>query len=185
MSPLSISQSLQRWRVPLGFLVAALYFLFAQPTGSSIAEGGGIALMGVLWRAWASGTIRKNASLAEGGPYAWSRNPLYFGSFLIAAGFGLASHQLAVLFGIVVFFLAVYYPVMKREEHHLRDLFPDSFDGYAKKVPLFLPWKGPVGSGRGESFAWSQYWRHREYNALLGFCGAVASLFLVKYLRGH
>ena len=38
---------------------------------------------------WAAGTIRKNRVLTTHGPYAFTRNPLYFGSFIIGIGFGV------------------------------------------------------------------------------------------------
>lgn len=185
MSRSSISPLLRRWRVPFSFGAALFYFILARPTTRSILVGSALALVGIGWRAWAAGTVRKDSALAIDGPYGFSRNPLYFGSVLIAIGFALASHRVALFCGIFVFFLAIYWPVMREEERHLRELFGDAFEDYARRVPLFLPWKVMSGRGRGEGrFTWNQYWRNREYNAVLGFCGAVALLFLIKYLRG-
>jgi hypothetical protein len=50
-------------------------------------------------RALASGTVKKNRELSVTGPYAYTRNPLYLGSMLIAAGFAVAllSWPLALL----------------------------------------------------------------------------------------
>ena len=184
MSRLSVGPQLVRWRVPLGFLAAILYFFLARPTPLSISLGAAVALVGVGWRAWASGMIRKDAALALDGPYRLSRNPLYFGSFLIAVGFAWAGHRVALFVGIVAFFLAIYWPVMRREEKHLQDLFGDAFSAYARDVPLFVPWKGSPHRHRGQvPFTWGQYWRNREYNVFLGFCGAVALLILIKYVR--
>jgi protein-S-isoprenylcysteine O-methyltransferase Ste14 len=185
MTRFSVGRRLARWRVPLGFLVAMFYFLLARPTLASILAGSIVAFAGVGWRAWASGLLRKNATLAVEGPYRLSRNPLYFGSFLIALGFAWASHSAALFLGIMIFFVGVYWPVMRQEEEHLHAVFGEEFRVYSREVPLFLPWKGPSQRGRGQhSFTWGQYRRNREYNALLGFCGAVAGLFLIKYLRG-
>ncbi|MBZ5551177.1 MAG: isoprenylcysteine carboxylmethyltransferase family protein [Acidobacteriia bacterium] len=185
MSRPSFGRRLARWRVPLGFMVAIVYFVLARPTLLSISSGAPVALFGVGWRAWASGLIRKNATLARDGPYGLSRNPLYFGSFLIALGFAWAAHRVILMLGIVLFFLAIYWPVMRQEEEHLKGLFGDAFSAYAREVPLFLPWRGKSRRGEGQvSFSWGLYWRNREYNVLLGFCSAVALLFLIKYLRG-
>jgi protein-S-isoprenylcysteine O-methyltransferase Ste14 len=185
MSRLSLGPRLARWRVPLGFLVAILYLILARPTLLSISSGAAVALVGVGWRAWASGMIRKDTALALDGPYGFSRNPLYFGSFLIAMGFAWAGHRTALFLGIMLFFLGIYWPVMRQEEEHLQALFGDAFTAYARKVPLFLPWKGSTRQGKGQvPFTWRQYWRNREYNVFLGFCSAVALLFLIKYLRG-
>ncbi|MBZ5534668.1 MAG: isoprenylcysteine carboxylmethyltransferase family protein [Acidobacteriia bacterium] len=185
MSQPSFSHRMARWRVPLGFLAAIVYFVLARPAVQSIGIGAAVALVGVGWRAWASGMIRKDAALARDGPYGLSRNPLYFGSFLIAVGFAWAGHRAALFVGIVLFFLAIYWPVMRREEEHLEALFGDTFTAYAREVPLFLPWKGSSRRGKEKvPFTWRQYWRNREYNVLLGFCSAVALLFFIKYLRG-
>ena len=77
---------LSRLRVPLGFLVAIVFVVFSKPTWLTIAAGFPVALAGVALRAWASGHLRKNSALATGGPYAYTRNPLYFGSFLMVIG---------------------------------------------------------------------------------------------------
>src|SRR5258708_9886037 len=74
---------MQRWRVPLGFLCAAVFFLLSRPRPLTLAIGGAIALPGLALRAWATGHLRKNDALAVTGPYAYTRNPLYLGSFLI------------------------------------------------------------------------------------------------------
>ena len=86
-------------------------------------------LIGLLLRAWATGHVEKNIRLAESGPYAYVRNPLYLGTLLVAAGFVIASRRwsLAVLFGAV--FLLIYFPAIELEEQHLRKLFP-SFAAY-------------------------------------------------------
>src|SRR5437870_3209682 len=82
---------LQRIRVPLGFAFAILFLVFAKPTMLSIACGGGIAFIGVAIRAWSSGHIRKAKELAVSGPYAYTRNPLYVGSFILGVVFTVAT----------------------------------------------------------------------------------------------
>jgi len=78
---LTYSEVAKRLRLPLGFILGISYLIFARPTPLTLAVGGGIALIGVIVRAWASGHISKNERLATTGPYAHTRNPLYFGSF--------------------------------------------------------------------------------------------------------
>src|SRR5437588_11900332 len=82
---------MQRWRVPLGFACAGLFLLLAKPMPLTLAAGGAVALAGLALRAWASGHIRKNARLAVSGPYAYTRNPLYLGSFILGLGFTIAA----------------------------------------------------------------------------------------------
>ena len=102
----------QRWqkvarriRVPLGFLTAAVYLVEVvrrAPHPTAIAWSLLLVLPGLALRALASGTVKKNQELTVSGPYAYTRNPLYLGSTLIAAGFAVAllSWPLALLSSI-------------------------------------------------------------------------------------
>src|SRR5689334_15060985 len=119
---------IQRWRVPLGFLCAIVFILFSRPTPLALVGGAVISVVGLGLRAWASGHIRKNSKLAISGPYAYTRNPLYLGSFLLGLGFTLASGRwlLAVIFGLL--FLGIYFPVMRVEASTLGELFGQQYD---------------------------------------------------------
>src|SRR5215470_18093942 len=90
----SWSRIATRLRVPLGFAFAAAYLWFARPAWAWIAAGSVFVLAGLAVRAAAAGHIRKNTEITMTGPYRYTRNPLYFGSTLIAAGFLLASRNL-------------------------------------------------------------------------------------------
>src|ERR1051326_1923794 len=113
-----------RSRVPLGFLFAILYLLLARPTWASLLAGTAIAALGIVLRALASGHIRKNAELATTGPYAYTRNPLYLGSVLIALGFIVAARNVWIGIGALAMFVFIYVPVIKAEEDYLRSAFP-------------------------------------------------------------
>ena len=83
----------RRIRVPLGFLTAALYlFELARHAPVPAAEAWSLFLVlpGLWLRAYASGYVKKNRELTTTGPYAHTRNPLYLGSILMAAGFAVA-----------------------------------------------------------------------------------------------
>jgi len=167
------TQVIRRLRVPFGFLLGGLYLAFARPTPGSLLVGGVIAFCGVLVRAWAAGHIVKNDRLATTGPYAHTRNPLYFGSFLIAAGFAIAAHW-SLLLLVVAFFALVYGPTIRSEREFVRSRFPDAYDDYARNVPAFVPrpapWRGGAAAGEaGGSFSPALYMRHREWQAGLVF----------------
>src|SRR5271165_3598460 len=115
----------RRIRVPLGFLFAVFYFWRARPDWLSLALGGAVATLGVFLRAMASGHVKKNEELATTGPYAYSRNPLYLGSIIIAIGFTIAARDLWVAIGIVTLFVVIYVPVIRSEEAFLRQQFPE------------------------------------------------------------
>jgi len=174
---LSYSLLAKRLRLPLGFLLAGLYLYFT-PTPSTtpltFGVGAGIALVGVLIRAWASGHIVKNDRLATTGPYAHTRNPLYFGSFLIGAGFAIVAHW-SLLLLVVAFWALIYAPTMEREKANIRRRFPDEYAEYERNVPAFVPRPSPWrGRGEGPSpFSSALYVKHSEWKAALGYAAAV------------
>ena len=176
---------IQRWRVPLGFLCAALFILFARPRPSTLVAGAAVSLVGVLLRAWASGHIRKNDALAVSGPYAYTRNPLYLGSFILGLGFTIGAGRwwLGILFAAL--FLGIYLPVMRVESATLAQLFGESYQVYSGKVPLFLPRVTPFRSGATRvNFDSGLYLRYREYRAALGLLIAWGVLvFKAYYLK--
>lgn len=180
---MSYSLLAKRLRLPLGFALAIGYLLFARPTPLLLGTGAVIALVGVLLRAWASGHIMKNDRLATSGPYAFTRNPLYFGSFLIACGFALAAHW-ALLGLVALFFALIYVPTMQRERANISQRFPEAYAEYAAHVPAFFPrltpWRRPGEEPGG--FSRALYMKHGEWKAALGYAGAVA--FLALRLRG-
>ena len=177
----------QRWRVPLGFLCAAVFIALARPQALTLAVGGGVALLGLALRAWSAGHIRKNAQLATTGPYAYTRNPLYLGSFFLGIGFTVAAGRPLLLGAtFAALFLGIYLPVMRVEAATLAPLFGDAYARYARAVPLFFPRLTPYRAGdvaRHEAkFDASLYMRYREYRAALGLLIAWGVLALKALL---
>jgi len=171
--------ALQRLRVPIGFVTAILFIVFSRPNWRSLAVGFPVALAGALIRAWASGHLRKNAELATSGPYAHTRNPLYFGSFVMAVGCAIAGGSWLMGAWLVLCFLAVYWPVMQAEAAHMRTLFGDAYARWSAEVPLLLPRLTPYRGGQARGFDLNQYLRHREYRALIGL-GIVLGMLIMK-----
>lgn len=171
------AERMRRLRLPLGFALAALYLVFARPTALGLITGALIALAGVVVRGWASGHIEKNDRLATRGPYAHTRNPLYFGSFLIAAGFAIAAHW-ALLLVVIAFFALIYIPTMERERANISGRFPDDYGRYADNVPAFFPRPIPWRQARpsADRFRWSLYMKHGEWKAGITFLLAVGWL---------
>lgn len=171
---------LQRFRVPLGFLFAVVFVIFARPTPVLMIVGGVVAVLGLLIRAWASGHIRKTQTLAVSGPYAYTRNPLYLGSFLIGAGFTIASGVwwLALLF--IVLFLGIYFPVMNVESEDLTRIFGLEYEEYAGRVPLFFP-RLSAREKTATKFDFGLYLKYREYRAAIGLVTALGLLAAKMY----
>jgi protein-S-isoprenylcysteine O-methyltransferase Ste14 len=164
----------RRIRVPLGFLFAVFFLLRARPEWWSLAAGSVVALAGVWVRAISSGHVNKNEELATTGPYAYTRNPLYFGSIVIAVGFALAALRWEIALALVIIFTAIYIPVICDEERFLAAHFANYFE-YCARVPRLLP-RLSAGSDGNSRFSRELYWKHREYNALLGTLAVIAAL---------
>jgi len=160
------SRIARRIRVPLGFAFAVVYVWLARPTRMSLVVGALLLIPGLWLRALASGHVQKNEELTTSGPYAYTRNPLYLGSLILAAGFAVAARSTWIAGLAVLMFAAIYIPVITAEERFLRQAFPE-FKDYAQHVPRFLPRLTKWGDASGE-FSSALYWKHREYNALLG-----------------
>jgi protein-S-isoprenylcysteine O-methyltransferase Ste14 len=164
----------RRIRVPLGFAFTAFYLWLATPTAASMLLGSALIIPGLAIRALASGHVQKNEQLTTTGPYAYTRNPLYLGSLILAVGFAIAARNWWIGATLVLIFLAIYLPVIRGEESFLGEHFPE-FAEYARQVPRLLPRLTSFESGRG-AFSWDLYWKHREYNATLGAVAMLAVL---------
>ena len=173
--PKPYADAVARLRVPSGFVIVVVFGLFSHPTAGSLVAGAAVSALGLALRAWAAGCLAKNCELATGGPYAYTRNPLYIGTLLVAAGLTIAARNiwLGALFAAV--FLFVYLPVIQNEEQHLRRLFPD-YAEYASRVPALWPrWSA---ARKPNPFRASLYLKNQEYQAGAGFAAGMLFLFL-------
>ena len=172
--PLTWSRVARRIRVPLGFLFAAFYIWRAKPTWQAVWVGLALAGLGLLIRGLASGQVKKDRELTTTGPYTYVRNPLYLGSIIIGLGFVIAARDTWIAVALLLYFVAVYVPVIRAEQVYLRGEFP-GYAEYLRSVPSLLPrtlWFRGVTAG----FSGELYFRHREYNALLGTAAMLAVL---------
>jgi protein-S-isoprenylcysteine O-methyltransferase Ste14 len=181
----------KRWlrlRVPLGFAFAIWYLVIARPASTGLLIACAVlVLAGCLLRTWAAGYLFKGKRVAVGGPYAYVRNPLYLGSFILGVGFCLALYQRPLPYSVIFLWIAylvgygVVYPAKTRaEEGELAKNLGEPYVTYARQVPAFLPLRGHV-SGLGEQhFSWELFKRNREYQCWLG-CSAVLIFLFVRY----
>jgi protein-S-isoprenylcysteine O-methyltransferase Ste14 len=165
-----------RLRVPSGFLIVAVFAWFSHPDALSLQIGLPISLLGLALRAWAAGCLAKDRQLATGGPYAYTRNPLYLGTLVVAAGLSIAARSWGLGALFVGVFVLVYLPVIQNESEHLHRLFPD-YAAYAASVPLLLPRLTPFWGKNSNPFRYALYLRNQEYIAGAGF--AAGMLFLL------
>lgn len=169
----------------MGFVVAAAFLLLATPTWRTMLESLVLVIPGLWLRAYASGYVKKNAELTTTGPYAYTRNPLYLGSMLIAFGFAGAAGSWIIAVALALLFAVIYVPTIQGEETYLRQHFP-GFEEYARHVPRLLPrlTPGRVGGAGGGSFSAELWRRHREYNSLTG-AGAIYLALAVRVVSEH
>jgi protein-S-isoprenylcysteine O-methyltransferase Ste14 len=173
-------RSILRIRVPLGFLFSGAFLVFSRPTCASLVAGSLIGFVGLSLRAWAAGHIRKSRELAVSGPYAYTRNPLYLGSFILGVGFTVAAGVWWLVLLFLVLFAGIYWPVMSIEADDIGKLFGEEYGEYAASVPMFIPratpWKRTGTTWDGEL-----YLQCREYRAALGAVGVIIILAARAY----
>jgi protein-S-isoprenylcysteine O-methyltransferase Ste14 len=167
---MTVADFFARWRVRLSYPLAAIVLFFARPTPLSILLGALVGLVGLAIRALAAGYLHKQEVLTVTGPYAYTRNPLYLGSSLLALGAAIAMHSVISAILLLLYFSLVYSFVMRREENELRAKHGATFDSYAAAVSLFFPrLTPPPHAAPAATFSWAQYKKNHEYQAALGF----------------
>ena len=139
--------------------------LFGRPTAKSAALGVPIAFAGEALRCWAVGysgvTTRADhvvaPRLVTAGPYAHTRNPLYVGNFVTAAGFTLAftgafdaPRRTLVAAACLGTMIGVYAAIVPLEEAYLARTFGDAFRIYVAAVPRIVPSLEARGSQTGD-----------------------------------
>lgn len=174
-----------RNRVRLGYPLAMAVLFFARPQPRSILYGALVGLVGLALRAWAAGYLHKQEVLTVTGPYAYTRNPLYLGSAVLALGAAIATRSWISSLLLLVYFSVVYSIVIRREENELRPRHAEGFDRYAAVVPMFFPRLSPAhlsDSGAG-AFSTAQYKKNHEWQAAVGFLLLLVVLVLIWRFR--
>jgi protein-S-isoprenylcysteine O-methyltransferase Ste14 len=185
VSTLGWGKIAQKVRVPASMLLGIVFLALMHPSVHSLWIGGALALAGAGLRLWAAGYIEKGKSLAQEGPYAFTRNPLYLGSLLMATGVLVAGQGYWLLLPFGVFYAALYYPVMKAEEREMQEKYGARYKDYVRRVPVFIPSLMP-GSGasfgdapdKPSTFLWSRVIRNGEHRTVGGLLLIGAFLFI-------
>lgn len=73
------------------------------------------------------------------GPYAYVRNPMYIGGFILLVGFGLYHLSVSILILAVILIVVFHFFVLIVEEPTLERLFGKSYLDYKKKINRWLP----------------------------------------------
>ena len=176
-----------RWRVRLGYPLAIAVLYFSRPTPRSILLGALVGIFGLWLRAYAAGYLHKQEVLTVTGPYAYTRNPLYLGSAILALGAAIAMCSWISALILIVYFAVFYSIVMRREASELHVRHGVSFEEYARNVPLFIPrlTASKLPGDSAGSFSLAQYKKNHEWQAALGFLFLLLVLLVIWRFRPH
>ncbi|MDI6779639.1 MAG: isoprenylcysteine carboxylmethyltransferase family protein [Bacteroidota bacterium] len=141
---------------PIPFIL--LMIIFARPTIISIIGGFIILAIGEFVRLWgvsiAGSETRTTNSvgssrLVTSGPFAYLRNPLYFGNICMYLGVGIMSWAGFPQLPIITFayFIFQYTLIVSLEEEHLIKTYGTEYQRYKKSVPKFFPSLKKYNSG--------------------------------------
>jgi protein-S-isoprenylcysteine O-methyltransferase Ste14 len=173
--------------LPVPFLlVPLLAHGIMEPTNwvlgfAFIILGEAIRLAGVA----AAGTVTRRRSrtvqrLVTYGIFAWMRNPLYVGNFLIWIGFTLISGVLWFLPLALVLFAIEYTLIVRYEEGVLESIFGDEYLRYKHTTPRWIP-RPPASDEEGEHH-WGEAWRS-EVSTFLQYA-VITAAFAAKQRFG-
>jgi len=167
------------------FVVALVYL--AKPRPIEVAIGFVIAALGESVRFWAAGHLLKTKELITSGPYRYTRNPLYFGRFLILTGLCVMCSlpyyaNWILLFGGYAVFFFYYMPRKERvEPARLRAIHGDAYDRYFKAVPALFPTLRPYANASNLGWSSDRMIRNREWWMVVG----ILAITLFLLWRSH
>lgn len=168
-----------RYRSFVGILCLIGLLYLAEPSPTSVAVGFFFIIAGMFFRAWAAGYIHKDEILATNGPFSLTRNPLYFGNFILGLGIAISGNNLAS-YAIFFGFYLLFFPFLMALEHkRLKKRFGGEYDRYAKKSHSFFPKIRKIRKGE---FNISYYMKNKEYRVLY-FSLFVIAVMIIKVLN--
>jgi hypothetical protein len=119
-------------------IAVIVFFFTAIPVPDLLIAGAAAMAVGTLIHVLSYSVLLKRDELATTGPYAFCRHPAYFGMFVSALGFCLATgwhiHAIALQAAFVAVTLPLYYRKMRFEEERLAQIHGGAFAEYARRV---------------------------------------------------
>ena len=142
-----------------------------------IVLGEAIRLAGVA----AAGTVTRRRSrtvqrLVTYGLFAWMRNPLYVGNFLIWLGFIVISGVFWFIPVAIILFAIEYTLIVCYEEGVLESIFGDEYLAYKARTSRWFP--RPPGTDEEGEHHWGEAWRS-EISTFLQYI-AITAAFIAK-----
>jgi protein-S-isoprenylcysteine O-methyltransferase Ste14 len=139
-----------------GFLALGIAWLLKLPDNFYLPDwlsrtlGGFLIIAGIFFWAYAVrylsvrrafgteiNTSPESSSLITSGPYAYVRNPLYFGAAAAIIGFTILLRSVPMLI-ITILMIPHFYFIAKWEERELLKRFGKKYEEYMRLTPLFF-----------------------------------------------
>ena len=173
--------------------IFAIFLIFSAKQYPSLI-GIIVCFVGATLRSISSGYLRKEAKLSVGGPYSFTRNPLYLGTFImaLAAPISVGAYVLAAI-AAVVFYLNYHY-VIAHEEAKLPSYFGPGYLRYCDLVPRFLPRLTRPQQGKLDeinpdpacySFSFALAKKNKIFEAYASFFAIIAGMYLLVLIKSQ
>jgi protein-S-isoprenylcysteine O-methyltransferase Ste14 len=160
------ARQVARYRVRLGFPLAAVALWLADPGPRSLTAGAVVACVGEALRIWAAGHLEKGREVTASGPYRLTRHPLYLGSAIIGAGFAVAAASVSAAVVVLGYLVVTLTAAMRGEEAHLTEKFGDAY-------PEYREGRAPAARRR---FSLARAVVNNEHRAVAGLAAVLALL---------
>lgn len=179
------SRPVEAAKVVAVWAVAVAFAWLATPSLPSFLAGLGLVLMGLFFRGWAAGHLRRNKQLATSGPYAHLRDPLYLGRLFLLCGFAVMANNRVTyaLFGVALglFFLNYMPRKLRKETARLGNLFGEQYVEYRQQVRSLIPRLRPYPKSSRARWSFAVFWRENREQWLILAVAVLVGLVAGKW----
>lgn len=168
-----------KYRSFVGIVGLLVILYLAEPSPKSLSIGFFFIVAGMFFRGWASGYINKDNELATRGPFSLTRNPLYFGNFVLGVGIAVAGNNIYCYVLFLLYYMLFFPFLMVIEHKRLKEKFGKQYEEWAQGLNSFFP---KIKKLQGNGFNISYYMKNREYRVLY-FSLFIVAVLILKVLR--
>jgi protein-S-isoprenylcysteine O-methyltransferase Ste14 len=184
-----------RWAVPIPFILTVAIFNAPTYPYKSMFDvlsdllGLAVIASGLVLRAWAVGYAGshtrsyrlRSPRLIMTGPYAYVRNPIYLGNFVIGLGVVIMTESWVAFIVFLGVFGVEYGAIVRVEEHFLAAAFGDRYEEYRNRIPRWLPRLSPAPTAEPAAFSWRPL--RKERSAVLSAVAMATAIELGEFLH--
>jgi len=175
----NIVEIIIRYRSFVGIVSLLAMLYLAAPSPKSLSIGFFFIIAGMFFRGWASGYINKDVELATRGPFELTRNPLYFGNFILGVGIAVACNNVYCYAIFLVYYMMFFPFLMVIEHRRLQKKFGKQYEEWAKNSNSFFP---KIKRMKNLGFNISYYMKNKEYRVLY-FSLFIVAILILKVLQ--